>query len=63
VDPLALAGGRLVRHRDGFGHGVTQIARVGDDDGVGIELAVVKLVPGERIETVTERETAWLLLE
>ena len=52
----------LARHREGFGPGTTEIARIDDDDGAGIGLAVVKLSPGERLAAVADVETAWLLM-
>lgn len=52
----------VTRHREGFGLGTTEIARIDDADGAGIGLAAVKLAAGERLVTRAARETAWLLM-
>jgi 5-deoxy-glucuronate isomerase len=53
----------LSGHRNGFGPGLTEIARPGDADGAGIGLAVLRLAAGERLELTPAHETAWLLMD
>ncbi len=54
----------LTEHRSGFGPGVTEITRLDErEDETGIAFAIVKLTAGDELELVTERETAWLLMD
>ncbi len=49
--------------RDGFAAGYTAITRIGEPEhDTGIELGVLRLAPGERLEQTAARETAWLLM-
>src|SRR5690242_19033697 len=49
--------------REGFGPGLTEIARLGEtEDDAGIGLSVLKLAAGDRVETTLARETAFLLM-
>lgn len=54
----------LTQNRDGFGPGLTEITRIGEaEDDTGIGLSALKLAAGDTLETVTDKETAWLLME
>jgi 5-deoxy-glucuronate isomerase len=54
----------LKSHRDGFGHGVTEITELGEaEDDTGIALSVMKLDRGERWSSDAATETAFLLME
>ena len=53
----------ITENRAGFDSGQTIITRYDDaEDNTGISLAVLKLAAGERVQLVTELETAWLLM-
>lgn len=54
----------LTQHRAGFGPGLTEITRIGETkDDTGIGFAVLRLAPGDSLETTAATETAWLLME
>ncbi len=54
----------LTDHRDGFGSGLTEITRIGEEkDDTGIGFGILKLDAGATLEETAERETAWLLLD
>jgi len=53
----------ITEHRGGFSHGLTEVTRPDDREGVGIGLGVLKLAPGERAALVAPHETAWLLMQ
>jgi len=53
----------LTQHRAGFGPGLTPVTRIGEaEDDTGIAFSVLRLAAGETVDTVTARETAWLLM-
>jgi len=54
----------LTQHRSGFLPGETAITRHdAPQETTGIGLAVLRLAAGERLETTTAGETAWLLMQ
>lgn len=54
----------LTRHRAGFGPGLTEVTRIGEDeDDTGIAFSVLRLAAGQTLDAIAENETAWLLME
>lgn len=61
---MNVAANHLTQHRTGFGAGETIVTRhdaPGETTGIG--LSVLRLAAGERYESVTAGETAWLLMQ
>lgn len=53
----------LTGHREGFGPGLTEITRLGEDEhDTGIALSVLEVEPGRSVCERAEGETAWLLM-
>ncbi len=54
----------MTENRAGFGPGLTMITRYDEaEDNTGIAMGVLRLTAGEGLETETDTETAWLLMQ